>query len=126
MLPIIEIALFVEVGSVIGSFNTISIIILSAFFGLYLIKMQTSSYIAEIRSKVMQGIRPDREIMSGIITLISGILFLIPGFLTDSVAILLLIPAFKYLLIKKYSFSNPQGGKNSRNSAIDGEYKEDD
>tara|TARA_B100001778_G_C18326712_1_gene511138 strand:+ start:178 stop:558 length:381 start_codon:yes stop_codon:yes gene_type:complete len=126
MLPIIEIALFVEVGSVIGSFNTISIIILSAFFGLYLIKMQTSSYIAEIRSKVMQGIRPDREIMSGIITLISGILFLIPGFLTDSVAILLLIPAFKYLLIKKYSFPSPQGGKNSRNSAIDGEYKEDD
>ena len=50
ILPIVEIALFVEIGSIIGSFNTISIIILSAFLGIYLIKTHAAIQLNEIRN----------------------------------------------------------------------------
>ena len=126
LLPIIEIILFVEIGSIIGSFNTISIIILSAFFGIYLIKTHASSYLAEMQNKIIQGIRPDKEIMSGIITLISGIFFLIPGFFTDFIGILLLITPVKSSLINKYGFSSARPQRQSRKSVIDVEHREDD
>ena len=80
----------------------------------------------QVRNKVLQGIRPDKEIMSGIITLLSGILFLIPGFLTDFIAIFLLIGPFRSILIKKYSFVDTRSKKQSRKSVIDVDYKEDD
>ena len=54
LVPIIEIVLFVEIGSIIGSFYTILIIIISAFLGFYLIKHHTISYIAEIQNKLLQ------------------------------------------------------------------------
>ena len=80
----------------------------------------------QVRNKVLQGIRPDKEIMSGIITLLSGILFLIPGFLTDFIAIFLLIGPFRSILIRKYSFVDTRSRKQSRKSVIDVDYKEDD
>lgn len=126
ILPIVEIALFVEIGSIIGSFNTISIIILSAFLGIYLIKTHAAIQLNEIRNKVLQGIRPDKEIMSGIITLLSGILFFIPGFLTDILAIFLLIGPFRSILIRKYSFVDNPSNKNSSKTVIDVDYREDD
>lgn len=126
ILPIVEIALFVEIGSIIGSFNTISIIILSAFLGIYLIKTHAAIQLNEIRNKVLQGIRPDKEIMSGIITLLSGILFFIPGFLTDILAIFLLIGPFRSILIRKYSFVENPSKKNSSKTVIDVDYREDD
>jgi len=127
ILPIVEIVLFVEIGSIIGSLNTISIIILSAFLGIYLIKTHAPTYLAEIRNKLIQGIRPDKEIFSGIITFISGVLFLIPGFLTDFVALLLLFPPIKNILILKYSFKpNYSRKQQNRKSVIDVEHREDD
>ena len=127
ILPIVEIVLFVEIGSIIGSVNTISIIILSAFIGVYLIKTHAPTYLAEIRNKLIQGIRPDKEIFSGIITFISGVLFLIPGFLTDFVALLLLFSPIKNILIRKYSFKpNYSRKQQNRKSVIDVEHREDD
>jgi len=127
ILPIIEIVLFVEVGSIIGSFNTISIIILSAFLGIYLIKAHAPTYLAEIQNKLIRGIRPDKEIFSGIITFISGALFLIPGFLTDFIALLLLFSPIKNILIQRYSFNPTHTRKQqNRKSVIDVEHREDD
>ena len=127
MLPIVEIVLFVEIGSIIGSFNTISIIILSAFLGIYLIKTHAPTYLADIRNKMIQGIRPDKEIFSGVITFISGVLFLIPGFLTDFIALLLLFSPIKNILIQKYSLKpNYSRKQQNRKSVIDVEHREDD
>ena len=127
ILPIVEIVLFVEIGSIIGSLNTISITILSAFLGIYLIKTHAPTYLAEIRNKLIQGIRPDKEIFSSIITFISGVLFLIPGFLTDFVALLLLFPPIKNTLIRKYSFKpNYSRKQQNRKSVIDVEHREGD
>ena len=127
MLPIVEIVLFVEIGSIIGSFNTISIIILSAFLGIYLIKTHAPTYLADIRNKMIQGIRPDKEIFSGVITFISGVLFLIPGFLTDFIALLLLFSPIKNILIQKYCLKpNYSRKQQDRKSVIDVEHREDD
>ena len=127
MLPIVEIVLFVEIGSIIGSFNTISIIILSAFLGIYLIKTHAPTYLADIRNKIIQGIRPDKEIFSGVITFISGVLFLIPGFLTDIIALSLLFSPIKNILIQKYSLKpNYSRKQQNRKSVIDVEHREDD
>ena len=79
-----------------------------------------------MQNKVIQGIRPHKEIMSGIITLLSGIFFLIPGFLTDFIGILLLITPIKSSLINKYGFSAAQPNRHSRKSVIDVEHREDD
>ena len=87
LFPIIEIVLFVEIGSIIGSFYTILIIIISAFFGFYLIKHHTISYIAEVQNKLLQGIKPENEIFSGILLFFSGILLIVPGFFTDFIAL---------------------------------------
>ena len=81
----------------------------------------------EIRNKLIQGIRPDKEIFSGVITFISGVLFLIPGFLTDFIALSLLLPPIKNVFIRKYSFKpNYSRKQQNRKSVIDVEHKEDD
>ena len=72
IIPIIEIILFIEIGSILGSFNTILMIFLSAFLGIYLIKHGSISYMHEIQSKIMQGIRPDADILAGILIFLSG------------------------------------------------------
>ena len=102
LLPIIEIILFVEIGSIIGSFYTIAVIIISSLIGIYLIKNHAPSYFMDMQNKLLQGIRPDKEILSGIITLLAGIFLLIPGFFTDFIGILLLVTPLKSTLINKY------------------------
>ena len=90
LIPIIEIILFIEIGSVIGSFNTILTIVITAIVGVYIIKYNSAMYMSEIRSKLMKGLRPDKEILSGIIIFICGVFLLLPGFLTDFIALLFL------------------------------------
>ena len=126
LLPIIEIILFVEIGSIIGSFYTIAIIIISSLVGIYLIKTHAPSYFMDMQSKLLQGIRPDKEILSGIITLLAGIFLLIPGFFTDFIGILLLVTPLKSLLINKYSFSSVRPRRQRGKSVIDVDHREDD
>ena len=126
LLPIIEIILFVEIGSIIGSFYTIAIIIISSLVGIYLIKTHAPSYFMDMQSKLLQGIRPDKESLSGIITLLAGIFLLIPGFFTDFIGILLLVTPLKSLLINKYSFSSVRPRRQRGKSVIDVDHREDD
>ena len=126
LVPIIEIILFVEIGSIIGSFNTILIIIITAFLGIYLIRYNASVYISEISGKLMRGIRPDQEILSGIIIFVCGIFLLIPGFLTDSISALLLFKPFRYYFISKYAVSrNVRGRSRASSTVIDVDHTED-
>ena len=126
LFPIIEIVLFVEIGSIIGSFHTILIIIISAFFGFYLIKHHAISYIAEVQNKLLQGIKPENEIFSGILLFFSGILLIVPGFFTDFIALLLLFRPTRVLIISKYASSNTGWKKTrSKGSIIDVDHKED-
>lgn len=126
LVPILEIILFVEIGSVIGSLNTILIIIITAFLGIYLIKYNASVYISEIQGKLMRGIRPDQEILSGIVIFICGIFLLIPGFLTDSISVILLFKPFRSYFIKKYVMSGGAGSRRRyKGTVIDVDHRED-
>ena len=127
IIPIIEIILFIEIGSILGSFNTILIIFLSAFSGIYLIKHGSISYMHEIRSKIMQGIRPDAEILSGILLFLSGILLVLPGFFTDVFGLLLIFKPIQSVIVSRYAQNAMRPKASTKKSKIiDADYKEEE
>ena len=105
LIPVAEIYLLLEVGSLIGSFNTILLIILSGFSGAYLARLQGLRTMFRVRASLQQGIMPAEELIDALIILVAGIVLLTPGFLTDAVGLLLLFPItrryFKLYLKKK-------------------------
>jgi UPF0716 protein FxsA len=84
-IPIIEIAIFITVGSNIGILNTIAIILLTAVIGIYFVRRQGLSLLFNAQRNMAQGIMPAEEIKGGIFLLISGLLLITPGFFTDCI-----------------------------------------
>ena len=85
LIPIIEIAIFITVGSNIGILNTIAIILLTAVIGIYFVRRQGLSLLFNAQRNMAQGIMPTEEIKGGIFLLISGLLLITPGFFTDCI-----------------------------------------
>ena len=128
VIPVIEIILFIEIGSRIGSAYTIILIFITAIVGIYLIKNGSISYFMEIQNKLLQGVQPEVEILSGMIFFLAGFLMIIPGFFTDSLGILLLIRPIRHLFIQKYvsSFSKKTRSNRRGKTIIDVEHKNED
>ena len=84
-IPIIEIAIFITVGSNIGILNTIAIILLTAVIGIYFVRRQGLTLLFSAQRNMTQGIMPTEEIKGGIFLLISGLLLITPGFFTDCI-----------------------------------------
>ena len=82
-IPIIEIVIFIAVGSNIGILNTIAIILLTAIVGIFFVKRQGLNLLFNAQRNMTQGIFPTQEIKGGIFLLISGLLLITPGFFTD-------------------------------------------
>ena len=82
-IPIIEISIFILIGSEIGILNTIAIIFLTALVGIYLVRKQGLSLLFNAQRNMAQGIFPTQEIKGGIFLLVSGLLLITPGFFTD-------------------------------------------
>ena len=85
LIPIIEISIFITIGSNIGILNTISIILLTALVGIFLIRRKGLRLLFNARQNMSEGIMPTNEIKGGIFLLISGLLLVTPGFFTDCV-----------------------------------------
>ena len=85
LIPIIEIAIFITVGSNIGILNTIAIILLTAIVGIFFVKRQGLNLLFNAQQNMAQGIMPTEEIKGGIFLLISGLLLITPGFFTDCI-----------------------------------------
>ena len=85
LIPIIEIAIFITVGSNIGILNTIAIILLTAIVGIFFVKRQGLNLLFNAQRNMSQGIMPTEEIKGGIFLLISGLLLITPGFFTDCI-----------------------------------------
>ena len=83
--PIIEIAIFISIGSNIGVLNTIAIILVTALVGIFLVRRQGMNLLFNAQRNMMQGIMPTEEIKGGIFLLISGLLLVTPGFFTDCI-----------------------------------------
>ena len=84
-IPIIEIAIFITIGSNIGIINTIAIILITAVTGIFLVRKQGLHLLFNAQRNLSQGIMPKDEIKGAIFLLISGLLLITPGFFTDLV-----------------------------------------
>ena len=89
--PIIEISIFISIGSKIGVLNTISIILVTALVGIFFVRRQGMSLLFNAQKNMMQGIVPTEEIKGGIFLLISGLLLITPGFFTDCIGFLMFL-----------------------------------
>jgi UPF0716 protein FxsA len=97
--PVIEIALFIQVGGFIGLFPTLLIVVLTAVLGTYLVKQQGAIAMSQLRSSFGELRDPSEPLAHGAMILFSGALLLTPGFFTDAFGFLLLVPAFRARLI---------------------------
>jgi UPF0716 protein FxsA len=100
-IPIIEIAIFITVGSNIGILNTIAIILLTAVIGIYFVRRQGLSLLFNAQRNMAQGIMPAEEIKGGVFLLISGLLLITPGFFTDCVGFLIFLKPVQNFISKK-------------------------
>lgn len=98
-IPIIEIALFIKVGGLIGLWPTIAIVILTAILGATLLRAQGFAAMAKLQASLEQGGDPRGPLAHGVMILVAGLLMLTPGFFTDTIGFLLLIPPVRQALI---------------------------
>ncbi|MGR5542676.1 FxsA family protein, partial [Vibrio campbellii] len=82
--PIIEIALFVQVGGVIGMWPTIALVLLTAIVGASLVRSQGIQTLLSVQSRLEQGELPAQQILEGVMLAVCGVLLLTPGFMTDA------------------------------------------
>ncbi|MEM9063155.1 MAG: FxsA family protein [Pseudomonadota bacterium] len=93
--PVIEIALFIQIGGEIGTWPTIAIVILTALIGSVMLRQQGLRVLQDVQGRLMSGEDPGRLLADGAMILVSGALLLTPGFFTDAVGFLLLVPAVR-------------------------------
>jgi len=131
-IPLIEIYLLIKVGGVIGALPTVSLVVLTAVLGAWLVRWQGLSTLNRVRTMMMRGEVPAIEAMEGVALLISGALLLTPGFFTDTMGFLLLIPAVRrgviLWMLKRHMIrvsGGPPPGPDRRSgpTTIEGEYK---
>ena len=123
-IPLIEIYLFIKVGSQIGAFNTICLILITAIIGIIYARYEGLNTLKSGISQLTRNEIPIYEMISGAALAFGGILLILPGFATDFFGFLLIFPITRKMFIKK--FSNNYNKKNERKNYIDGEYEDRD
>ena len=123
-IPLIEIYLFIKIGSQIGAFNTISLIFITATIGIFYGKYEGLNTLKSGVSQLMKNEMPVYEIISGAALAFGSMLLILPGFATDFLGFLLIFPITRKMFIKK--FSNNYKKKNKEKDYIEGEYEDRD
>ncbi len=100
IVPIIEIALFIQVGGWLGLWPTLAIVILTAVIGTYLLRLQGMAELAKLQGAMQGSGSPVDPIANGALILVAGVLLLTPGFFTDAVGFALLTPPVRAVVIK--------------------------
>ena len=98
IIPIIEIYLLIEIGSMFGALTAVTLVILTGFLGAFLARMQGLQTLYRIQESLREGRMPSGELLDALLIVIAGLVLLTPGFLTDSAGFLLLIPATRNLI----------------------------
>ena len=122
LVPIIEIYLFIKIGSQIGAFNTISLIFITAIFGLYYAKYEGLNTLKSGISQIVKNEMPIYEIISGAALAFAAFLMILPGFLTDIIGLLIIFPWTRKIFFKNLSIKKRKKNKNF----IEGEYEDID
>ena len=103
LVPIIEIYLFIKIGSQIGAFNTISLIFITAIIGVFYARYEGLNTLKSGFSQIIKKETPAFEIVSGAAIAFAALLLIIPGFLTDILGFILIFPVTRKILFKKFS-----------------------
>lgn len=133
--PIVEIAVFIKVGGILGLWPTLAIVVMTAIIGTTLLRVQGFSTLQRAQAALARDELPLREVFDGLCLLLAGALLLTPGFVTDGVGILLFIPPVRDAvrrLVSRYILSRHdvwverhrrQYGEPKDSDIIDGEYE---
>ena len=97
-IPLAEIAVFVVVGQQIGLFPTLALVLITAVAGSILLRIQGFNLLSRMQRELAQHRLPGRELVHGVMILVAGLLLLTPGFVTDTLGLLLFIPAIRDLV----------------------------
>ena len=144
-IPILEMVVLIQVGQQIGALWTIVLVLLTAFIGINLLRYQGLSTLSRATWRMQSGQIPAQEMLEGILLAVGGALLLTPGFVTDTIGFLLLVPLTRQIFasclmgrFKSFASANVTGGgfsaggfskggfntdMNSDQSIIDGEFE---
>ena len=120
--PIIEIYLFIKIGSQIGAISTILLIFFTAILGIFYARYEGFNTLRSAINQLLKNEVPFYEIISGAALAVAALLLILPGFLTDCIGLLIIFPPTRKLFLKKITSNYSQKKKNF----IDGEYEDID
>ena len=123
-IPIIEIYLFIKIGSQIGAFNTISLIFITAFLGIVYARYEGFNTLRSGMAQIIKNQSPVYEIISGAALAFAALLLILPGFATDLFGLMIIFPPTRKLLLKRVS--TKQRTNNTKQDYINGEYEDID
>ena len=139
LIPLLEIYILIKVGGVIGALPTVFLVVFTAVLGAFLLKIQGFSTLRRGRAALAHGEIPAIELLEGMVLVIAGALLLTPGFFTDALGFLALIPPVRRAAImwflRHVHVIGPrdqgprgprQGPRGGGGNVIDGEYRRDD
>ncbi len=138
VMPIIEIALLVNVGEQIGGWNTVGLVILTAAIGAFIVRQQGVATLLSAQQKMQAGQLPGREMAEGLLLAIAGVLLITPGFVTDAIGFILAMPVTRPLLasalLKRMQVQMVAGAQrqsayrqpNEKGDVFEGEYQRTD
>ena len=134
-IPLVELYLLIEVGSEIGAIPTLFLTVFTAVLGGLLVRLQGFTTALRVREAMERGEMPAIEMLEGVVLLVAGIMLLLPGFITDAIGFLCLVPPVRRGLLLAFlrrsgvlrsSGSAPEPDSESRPRVIEGEFKRED
>ena len=136
--PLVELYVLIEVGSEIGALSTILLSVFTAILGAALVRLQGVSVLLRVQETLARGEAPALEMLEGAVLMMAGVMLLFPGFITDAMGFLMLVPPLRRKLIvavlKRSGAMGPAPGGRTGNEGedirrvtiIQGEYRRED
>jgi UPF0716 protein FxsA len=121
--PLIEIFLFIKVGSYIGAYNTISLTLITAIIGIIYARYEGFNTLRSAIPQLKKDEIPIYEIISGAALAFAALLLILPGFATDLLGFLLIFPPTRKVFVNKFS-ENVKSKNNLNNNVIEGEFED--
>jgi UPF0716 protein FxsA len=108
IVPLVELAVFIEVASIIGLWNAVGLLILISLVGAWIVKRQGTATWQRAQVQITAGRTPTREAADGVLLLLAGLLLLFPGFITSVIGVMLLLPPVR-MLVRRLLFKRWKG-----------------
>jgi UPF0716 protein FxsA len=103
IVPLVELAVFIEVASIIGLWNAVGLLVLISLVGAWIVKRQGTATWQRAQLQITAGRTPTREMADAVLLLFAGLLLLFPGFITSAAGVLLLLPPVR-MLVRRFLF----------------------